>query len=208
MQANQKDLMDGACQQPLTRSLGPSVSICQLNIEGISQAKCTHLSRLLRQNNVDIVLIQETHTTSEYQLRTRGCIDGYEPVGATYHPHYGIATYARSNIENVHLVHSCSDHDISVITIDLNGTKITNVYKPPNVGWPTDTLKSFEHPALYIGDFNSHHTQWNYKNNDDNGDSLVEWAEFHNMNLVFDAKQPGTFGPPGGRTIIILIYVL
>lgn len=42
-------------------------------------------------------------------------------------------------------------------------------------------------------DFNSHHAQWRYKNNDQNETRLVEWAEANSMHLVFNAKNRCTF---------------
>ena len=48
-------------------------------------------------------------------------------------------------------------------------------------------------PSSNIHDFNSHHTQWKYLQNDANGNTLVDWYENNNLHLVFDAKDRGTF---------------
>jgi hypothetical protein len=39
-----------------------NLKICHLNIEGISLSKSVYLSRLMREHEIDIVAIQETHT--------------------------------------------------------------------------------------------------------------------------------------------------
>lgn len=59
------------------------------------------------------------------------------------------------------------------IIINNGGTNIVNVSKPPNTSWPTDPIQTVDHPAIYMGDFNSQ-TQWKYSQNDNNGDALVE----------------------------------
>ena len=70
---------------------------------------------------------------------------------------------------------------------------IHNIYKPPATSWSTQALPILQHPSVYVGDFNSHHTQWKYRDNDDNGEALVDWAEENNMYLVFDAKDKDSF---------------
>lgn len=45
----------------------------------------------------------------------------------------------------------------------------------------------------YIGDFNSHHSPWKYKNDDDNGFAIVNWLQHQNLNQLFNAKDIGTF---------------
>ena len=100
-----------------TRNLGPCIKICQLNIEGISRSKCDVLQKVLRPNVAAI--IQETHAENEEQLDKRGKIPGYDLVGATYHHAYGVATYVRSNIENVHLCSTSSDNNIHEVTVQI-----------------------------------------------------------------------------------------
>lgn len=49
------------------------------------------------------------------------------------------------------------------------------------------------HPALYAGDFNSHHSEWGYNRNNENGESLVTCASINELHLVHDAKDKKTF---------------
>ena len=46
---------------------------------------------------------------------------------------------------------------------------------------------------IYIGDFDSHHTDWGYSSEDANGARLTEWASLSNITLVHDSNQRGTF---------------
>ena len=69
-----------------------------------------------------------------------------------------------------------------------------NVYKPPTEHWNNTNLPPvLPHPAVLVGDFNSHHPDWGYQEADLNVQSLQEWALNSNYLLLHDAKQRGTF---------------
>lgn len=75
----------------------------------------------------------------------------------------------------------------------MEGFQIANVYKPLNVNWDQQVLLKLAHPAVYIGDFNSHHPDWEYLATDTNREQLVEWVFNNDLALIQDAKQGGTF---------------
>lgn len=184
---------NGSSQDLLTKSLGPSLKICQLNIEGISWAKCQVLEKNLRSNDIDVVAIQETHTENTEQLTKRGTIPGYDLLGAVYHRAYGVATYVRSNVENAQFCSASDSDNIQQVIVKIGDITINNIYKPPGNSWPPNVLTTLPHPAVYVGDFNSHHTQWKYKNNDNNGETLIDWSENNKTYLIFNAKDRGSF---------------
>lgn len=124
-----------------TRNLGPIIRVCQLNIEGISRSKSEILSKILKLNDIDLVILQETHATDSQQLTSRGKITGYELLGATYHHAYGNATYIRNNIENAKLISCCTKDNIHSVTIKIADTHVTNIYKPPNDSWPSQVIQ-------------------------------------------------------------------
>lgn len=85
------------------------------------------------------------------------------------------------------------NHDnISVLAVKVGQVTIGNVYKPPRIEW-TFPLPTYEHPVVYMGDFNSHHQLWSYETNDTNGELIVDWALRKSLHLNFDAKDPQTF---------------
>lgn len=43
--------------------------------------------------------------------------------------------------------------------------------------------------AVYMGEFNIHHTLWGYKDDDLNGLFIINWALNNNFHLMFDAKD-------------------
>lgn len=184
---------NGILQCPLTKDLGPQLRILQLNIEGISRSKSEYLTRVLEEHKIDVVLIQETHAGSFEDLCRRCKLNGYALAGATYHNSYGTATYARKDIENVRLIEESNQNNIFVVTIQISGTVVSNIYKPPTTPWPDHVIPKYQHPCTYLGDFNSHHTRWKYRDNDSNGETLLRWAESNNTYLVFDAKDNDTF---------------
>lgn len=99
-------------------------------------------------------------------LRT-GSIRGFSLIESINHAKYGIATYVRSSLKDVTVLDKIDENNITVLAIKVNRITVLNVYKPPNVEWSFN-LPIYEHPAVYMGDFNSHHELWNYTNNDQN----------------------------------------
>lgn len=173
--------------------LGPNLNICQLNIEGISKDKCQYLSRLAEEFKVDVILLQETHTATEEQLRERGDIIGYILIDSLNSPVYGSATYVKQGISDYETIHKQDEDNIFVIVTKISNIHIINVYKPPNIPWPITLDLQYPHPAIFIGDFNCHHNMWGYEENDRNGISLVNWMELRNLQLIFDAKDRKSF---------------
>ena len=78
-------------------------------------------------------------------------------------------------------------------SIKVGNITIANIYKPPSASWPTQILPALPHPAIYVGDFNSHHTDWGYNDIDEDGEKLQLWAGVNSLELVYDAEQPKTF---------------
>jgi hypothetical protein len=53
-------------------SLGPNLKIFHINEEGVCISKSEYLAFLMLEEKVDIIAVQETHTESEENLRSRG----------------------------------------------------------------------------------------------------------------------------------------
>jgi exonuclease III len=139
----------------------PNLRICNLNIEGISASKSEYLARLMRDNEINIIALQETHSTSDTNLMNRGDIPGYKLIGVIHSNGHGMATYARVSLNNCYS--DCSNN-IHVLAVEVSGISIVNVYKPSNANWLNNTLEKLSHPAIYLGDFNSHNQAWGYDN--------------------------------------------
>ena len=145
--------------------IGPAIRILQLNIEGISAAKREILSTICSSHQIDIICVQEVHAKADVS-RGRLVIDNYDLVAFAGHWQHGRATYVRSDIADAELLDSATLFDI----IRVGSYKITNVYKPPPTDWINAALPAHQHPAIYVGDFNSHHATWGYERADSNGE--------------------------------------
>lgn len=105
-----------------------------------------------------MILLQETHTKSDSDILSRGSIEGYSLVAALHSPVYGIATYVQNNIEEFDKY-----GHVFLIAINISGTTIINIYKPPSSVWPDNMIPVFDNPCIYSGDMNCHHIQWGYR---------------------------------------------
>jgi len=77
---------------------------------------------------------------------------------------------------------------------------IANIYKPSTEHWNNTNLPPvLPHPAVLVGDFNSHHLDWGYQEADLNVESLQELALNSNYLLLHDAKQRGSSTLQGGN---------
>uniref|UniRef100_H3AFP2 Endonuclease/exonuclease/phosphatase domain-containing protein n=1 Tax=Latimeria chalumnae TaxID=7897 RepID=H3AFP2_LATCH len=114
-------------------------------------------------------------------------IEGYDLVSYSLHSKYGHATCVRPDLADMEPLPSNSDLcDI----VRVGHFRVANVYKPPSQPWPTPNILS---KLIYVGDFNSHHTTWGYRESDQNGVDLLDWASLHDLHLIHDPKQRGTF---------------
>lgn len=51
----------------LTKVVGPSGRLLQMNVEGMSRSKREYQSRLARESSADVLCLQETHIEDEAQ---------------------------------------------------------------------------------------------------------------------------------------------
>jgi endonuclease/exonuclease/phosphatase family metal-dependent hydrolase len=149
-------------------SLGSNLKICHINIDGISTSISEYPARLMHDEDIDIVTVQETHA-SEENLRRRGSIPEYILIGAIYSNVYCI-TY-KASYYNCRTLYQDHSHDVHTLAVEIDGTIVVNVYKPPTTSWSNVPLKLFPHPAIYVGDFNSQNQLWGYEHNDEVDDT-------------------------------------
>ena len=174
-------------------SLGECLKICSLNVEGISKAKCEVLSRILNDEDVQVLFLQETHTKNNEDIQSRGLIEGFTLVSSIHSPVHGIATYVRDEIADYETVYCSDNSGVHIIATKICTVTVVNIYRPPSIPWPDNILTLFPHPCVYIGDFNSHHTDWGYDRSDWEGVSLSDWMNNNGLSLIFNAKNKKTF---------------
>jgi len=169
-------------------AVGPALRILQLNVEGLSAAKRSVISSIADKEKIDIICLEETHVDGD--IASRFSISGFDLVSYALHPKHGRATYVRGNITEAAHVLSTPHCDV----IRVGGYHVANVYKPPSEHWDSaSVLPSLPHPAVFVGDFNSHHPDWGYQEADPDGDQLQNWSSLCDIQLIHDSKQRGTF---------------
>ena len=179
--------------QQVKINIGCNISVLHFNIESSSSEKCEILSRKSIENEVDVIAIQETHIGNAAEFHTRGHVPGFKIAAFVLSKTYGLATYIKESHNNFKVLGVYEESEFSCIVIKLCDIKVINVYKPPSKTWSNTVIQQEIHPAIYVGDFNSHHSLWGYTNNNEDGDKLVKWAESLNLFLVHDLKDLPTF---------------
>jgi hypothetical protein len=66
---------------------------------------------------------------------------------------------------NCRVIYQDNSHGVHTLAVKVDGTIVVNVYNSPSASWSNVPLKLVPHPAIYVGDFNSHNQLWGYKHN-------------------------------------------
>ena len=97
------------------------LSVLQLNAEGLTNAKLEVIRLLADSNQVDVVLLQETHRTTDDNLK----IPGFLLAGSIPSNHHGMATFVRTGWSAIK--RSPSDSYIEWLVTEVQETTIVNV---------------------------------------------------------------------------------
>lgn len=173
--------------------LGEQMVIYDLNVEGISKAKCEIIAKQAYELNALIITLQETHTNNDADLEKRGNIEGFNLICATHSRVHGIATYALSSIDEYDILTNDIIDGVFLNAVKIQGIVVINIYKPPSISWPENVIFPYENPCLYIGDMNSRHITWGYRSNNPDGELLLDWANNNALELIYDAKDRKSF---------------
>ncbi|KAL4153412.1 hypothetical protein QTP88_001245 [Uroleucon formosanum] len=154
---------------------------------GLTRAKAEIISKTF--SEIDVLTLQETRVPEEETSRLK--IPGFELVSCIGHNKHGLATYINQNKSFGNIERVAGNDNATGVRID--NLTIFNVYKPPSRNWSTMVLPTCQHPVIYIGDFNSHSTDWGYSTENEDGEALSNWAALNHLKLIYGAKQGGTF---------------
>ena len=177
-------------QRPQTAAL--VLALLQLNVEGLTITKTNILEQIASKNNVTAILLQETHAGNKNILK----VPGYTLAGYIANKHHGMATYVCNDMAWSAIGQSPESTGVEWITTKVEDTTIIKIYKPPPSRLIPSLLPDVPAPAVYAGDFNSHHTEWGYSSSNADGDFLVDWASTAEATLLYNPKEPRTFYSP------------
>jgi exonuclease III len=111
-----------------------------------------YFARLMREEKLDIIAVQETHAVSEENLRKKATMPDqcdHVFIGGIYSCVHGIATYVEDSFSDCRVLYHHHSYDVYLADKEIDGIVILNVYKPLNANWPNNPLKSFP-PSSYL----------------------------------------------------------
>lgn len=101
--------------------MGPSVM--QLNVEGLTRAKCEVIAEIARKHAIWVILLEETHSRIDNNIN----IFGFYLIAAIHDRHHGLATLTKDGIPSS-LLALFQDSDLQWIAIKIDELTIVNVY--------------------------------------------------------------------------------
>lgn len=99
----------------MTRKFWHFIRIYNINIQNIGYVKNHYQSKLLLNNEVDLIAMEDAHTEKNKQLCRKGGIPGCELLGAANNRTYGDAIYVRSAIENASHITATGRYNVTYI---------------------------------------------------------------------------------------------
>jgi len=92
-------------------------------------------------------------------------IPGYKLITTIHHEKCEISAYGLQSIKAEEIETILEPDNNHRSAIKVGNLTIVSVYKPPETQWSNLPLPQYSHPAIIIGDFNSHHTNRGYVDN-------------------------------------------
>ena len=169
--------------------LEEGVTSLQLNVEDLTKAKINVIEHLAQKYNPTAILLQETHASDTSRLK----ICGYQLAAHTESNIYGTASFVKKG-SKWKIATTCPDDSILNWTaVEVEGTTVINVYKPPVSALHKSDIPIFPPPCIYAGDLNCHSTEWGYQATSPYGSALEDWASISDVTLLHDPYQPDSF---------------
>ena len=169
------------------------INILQWNAEGVYQKK-TSLEERLRQEDIEIACLQETHLKENQRFNVRGYQTfRQDRVGRSKG---GIALLVKNTLSAKEFSVSTNDQtEIQGVNIVINNQQmeVVNLYSPPDRDLSLDQIQVQDSMFIAIGDFNSHSEAWGYKEADRRGEEVEDWQIENKLVLLNDPDDPPTF---------------
>lgn len=169
-----------------------NINIMQWNAEGVRNKKLA-LTKFLKDEDIDVACIQETHLNPEHAFRIRG----YETLKLDREGHKGgVIILIRLNIP-IHEVKVTTGQNAEILGADIyfkqTPIRLYNLYCPANKDLSLAHMEIKERNCIVLGDFNSHSERWGYNHTDARGGEVEDWEIDSNLHLINRADDPPTF---------------
>lgn len=169
------------------------VNIVHWNAEGVYNKKVA-LTERLKQEDIDIFCMQETHLKDTQRFGIRGYqVFRLDRVGRTKG---GTAILVRNSIPAQEIVvNTANQSEIHGVTVSIDNMqlRIFNAYCPQDKELSLESMEILDNQCLIVGDFNSHSETWGYQEADKRGEEVEDWQIEHNLILVNEPDDPPTF---------------
>ena len=163
------------------------VKILQWNCNGIKN-KLTELHHFVIENNIKIVVLQETKLTANSSPPS---MDGFTLVRKDRGRDKGggLAIFIHKSIVFTTADNFPDDNFIESLAIDTGNIKIINMYIPPTSSCDQGYMPSLQHylppsDTLVLGDFNAHDVLWYSSIQDARGSNLAEEISESNYGVL------------------------
>ena len=175
-----------------------SLKIMQWNACYI-KTKLSELTNVLHSENIDVLLVQETHLTPE-EADPR--INGYSSCRGkdrTTMKGGGLITYIKDSLNHEKQAKNRKNGtEVQTVRIQLNGNrwvKLTNVYCRPASSTGDEEIKfdtsiiPVDRNSIICGDFNGHSELWDSRAKpDDRGELIEDWAITNDLKILNDGS--------------------
>ena len=169
-----------------------TLRVMQWNAEGVRRKK-TELQNFLKERNIDVCCIQETHLNSSHRFSIRG-YESYRQDREN-RPKGGVITLVRNTISSTEIDKS-GEANTEYITVKLllKGDSITvcNLYAPSD-SMQLENIKASPENWIVAGDFNSHSPSWGYAELDKKGEEVEQWATDNCLILINQPDEQDTY---------------
>jgi len=155
-----------------------------INIEGISSEKGDIVGEYCKRVKCDILCVQENHWS---EIPNRPSVRGMKLAVEIPHGKHGSAIFTNPRLEVVSTAVR-NENDMEILTVELLNCTVTSVYKPPKSPFSFVKPVNFDsHPVcIVIGDFNRHSMAWGYRETNEDGCRVEDWATDQNLMFIHD----------------------
>ena len=169
------------------------LNILHWNAEGIQNKKAT-LAERLKQEDIDVACIQETHLKENLRLSMRG----YQVVrqDRTDRIKGGVLILIKNSLPYQEIIVDTENQaEIQGIRVIMGNETLTifNEYCPVDRSLSLGKMEIGETSCIVVGDFNSHSEAWGYSESDRRGEEVEDWQIDKRLLLINDPSDPPTF---------------
>ena len=172
------------------RNRNNNLNILHWNAEGIQNKKAT-LAERLKQEDIDVACIQETHLKENLRLSMRG----YQVVrqDRTDRIKGGVLILIKNSLPYQEIIVDTENQaEIQGIRVIMGNETLTifNEYCPVDRNLSLGKIEIGETSCIVVGDFNSHSEAWSYSEADRRGEEVEDWQIDKKLLLINDPSDP------------------